>query len=283
MSSRGLTLALAAALIPAAAAAQDWNTVTYMRQRADETSLRVKLEYGAGKLRVGPATGSNLYRAIIEYDADLFDPVTDYHSGHLDIGVEGRGRHLKLKNHEAGELRLELSRDVALRLGLDFGAVEADLELGGLNIEDLEINTGASETNVRISQPNAGDCRNADFAVGAAAFHVYGLGNLHCRSLSVDTGVGDVTLDFSGTWEQDMDADISVALGGITLVLPSNVGVRVNKDTFLASFDAYRFTKRGGEYYSDNWDRATHRLSLDISGAFGSIDVRWVENTAEVP
>lgn len=283
MSSRLLVLAAVAVIVPTTAFAQDWRTVTYMRQRADENQLRVNLEYGAGRLRVGPATGATLYRAILEYDADLFDPVTDYRSGRLDIGVEGRGRSIKLRHHEAGELRLELSSDVALRLGLDFGAVEADLELGGLHIQDVEINTGASETTLRVSEPNAGDCRDADFAVGAAAFHAYGLGNLRCRSLHVDAGVGEVTLDFTGVWDRDMDANISVALGGINLVLPSDVGVRVNKDTFLASFDAYRFDRRGGQYYSDNWDRATHRLTLDISGAFGSIDVRWVQNTAIVP
>jgi len=283
-SCRPLALALVVAgLLPAAAAAQDWKTVTQVRQRAGEDELRVNVQYGAGKLRVRPARGNTLYRATLEYDADLFDPITRYRDERLTVGVESRGEGIKLGRHEAGELEIELSRHVLLRLGLDFGAVEADLELGGLHIEDIDINTGASETRLRFSEPNAGECRNADIDVGAAAFRVYGLGNLACRSLHVDAGVGDVTLDFTGTWTRDMNADVSVALGTIELIFPTDVGVRVDKDTFLASFDAYRFDKRGDLYYSDNWNRARHRLTLGVSGAFGSVDVRWVQPGATTP
>ncbi len=275
---RILALAAAAALVPAAASAQDWRTVTQTRQRAGEKQLQVDVQYGAGKLNIQPARDNTLYRATIEYDADLFDPVTRYRDGQLTVGVEGTGKHLRLKDRQGGEMRLELSPDVPLDLTLEFGAVEADMELGGLHIEKAEIHTGASETEVRFSHPNASECRRAEFAVGAAAFRAYGLGNLNCRNLKVDAGVGDITLDFTGEWRGDVNAELNVALGSANLVLPRDVGVRVNKDTFLASFDSSQFTKRNGEFYSENWEQAQHRLVIDVSGALGSINVRWVDN-----
>ncbi|MEJ2187434.1 MAG: toast rack family protein [Gemmatimonadota bacterium] len=277
---RTLTLAAAVLLVPASAWAQDWRTVTQTRQRSGETQLRVDVQYGAGKLNVEPARDNALYRATIEYDAELFEPVTRYRDGHLTVGVESTGKHLRLKDRQGGELRLALSPDVPLDLTLEFGAVEADMELGGLHIENAEIHTGASETEVRFSHPNASECRRAEFAVGAAAFRVYGLGNLNCRNLKVDAGVGDVTLDFTGEWRTDVNAELNVALGSANLVLPRDVGVRVSKDTFLASFDSNRFTKRNGQFYSENWDAAKHRLLIDVSGALGSINVRWVDNPA---
>lgn len=277
---RALTFVAAMVLVPASVCAQDWRTVTQTRQRSGEKQLQVDVQYGAGKLNVEPARDNALYRATIEYDADLFKPVTRFQDGHLTVGVEGTGRHLRLKDRQGGEMRLELSRDVPLDLTLEFGAVEADLELGGLHIENAQIHTGASETEVRFSHPNAGECRHAEFAVGAAAFRAYGLGNLNCRDLKVDAGVGDVTLDFTGQWSGNLTAELNVALGSANLVLPRDVGVRVSKDTFLASFDSNRFTKRGDEYYSDNWDAASHRIRLDVSGALGSINVRWVDNPA---
>ncbi|HKJ93555.1 MAG TPA: LiaF domain-containing protein [Longimicrobiales bacterium] len=277
---RAWLLAAAVLTLPASLAAQDWRTVTQTRQRSGESQLQVDVQYGAGKLSVEPARDNALYRASIEYDADMFNPVTRYHDGHLTVGVEGgAGVHLRLKDRQGGHMDLQLSRDVPLDLTLEFGAVEADMELGGLHIQNVSIHTGASETEVRFSQPNADQCDRAEFALGAAAFRVYGLGNLNCRDMKVDAGVGDVTLDFTGQWRNDLSARLNVALGSATLVLPRDIGVRVNKDTFLASFDSDRFTKRGGQFYSDNWDTAQRRLTLDLSGAFGSINVRWVDDS----
>ena len=42
-------------------------------------------------------------------------------------------------------MELALSRDVAMDLDMDFGAVRADIDLGGLSLTRLEIATGASE------------------------------------------------------------------------------------------------------------------------------------------
>lgn len=258
------------------AEAQDWRTVTSFRQRAEESRMDVHVRYGAGKLMIGSSAGaSELYRVGLRYDSDLFDPITKYSGGRLEVGVEGTGRSINLKNSDAGELDLRLTPDVPLDLNLEFGAVEADLDLGGLRVARLEIETGASETDVRFSRPNRTDCDRLDISMGAAALEVEGLGNANCANIGVDGGVGDITLDFSGEWRRSMEADITMALGSLTLIVPSDVGVRLDRETFLTGFDGARFVKRDGVLYSENWESARHRLSIDMSGAFGTINVRW--------
>ena len=108
MSSRTLFLAGAVmATLAAPAGAQDWRTVTSFRQRADEAALDVHVRYGAGRLLIGPSTaGGELYRVGLHYDSDLFDPITEYATGRLEVGVEGTGRSIRLRNNEAGELDL---------------------------------------------------------------------------------------------------------------------------------------------------------------------------------
>ena len=277
MFERALISAAALALtFTGAAEAQDWRTVTSFRQRAEESRMDVHVRYGAGRLLIGPSpAGSELYRVGLRYDSDVFDPITEYSSGRLEVGVEGTGRSIKLRNSDAGELDLRLSPDVPLDLDLEFGAVEADLELGGLRIARLEIETGASETEVRFSRPNGTECERLAISMGAAALEVEGLGHANCAAIDVDGGVGDITLDFSGDWLRSMEADITMALGSLTLIVPSDVGVRVERETFLTGFDGSRFGKRDGVLYSENWESARHRLSIDMSGAFGSINVRW--------
>jgi hypothetical protein len=180
-------------------------------------------------------------------------------------------------------MKLRLSPDIPLDLKLEFGAVEADLELGGLHVASLDIETGASDTSLRFSQPNRSTCESLEISMGAAAFEAEGLGNAGCRRLSAEGGVGDLTLDFSGEWKTDMTADITVALGSVTLVVPEDVGVRVEKNTFLADFTASRFEKRDGVHYSDNWESAERRLTIELQGAFGSFDIRWTSPARTSP
>lgn len=262
---------------------QDWRDMTSFRQRSDETQLDVAVRYGAGKLVIEPGTGGELYRVGLRYDSDLFDPITEYRAGRLKVGVEGVGKGIRLRNHQSGELKLAISRDVPLHVDLEFGAVEADIELGGLRIRTLNIETGASDTSLRFSAPNLIACDRFDVSMGAAGFRASGLGNANCSRLRVEGGVGDITLDFGGRWQRDIEADITMALGSVTLVIPEDIGVRVERSTFLTDFNPGGFEKRDNVYYSTNWERAARRLMVDLEGAFGSINVRWSSAAVTTP
>lgn len=279
-----LPLALVAlALLPAGGAAQDWRDVTSFRQRSDESRLDVHVRYGAGELVVRPGTAGELYRVGMRYDARAFEPVTDYRNGRLDVGVETAGRGVNLRSTESGRMRLSLSPDVPLDLDLDFGAVEAILELGGLRISRIDVETGASETELTFAEPNPLDCESLSITMGAASIEAEGLANANCGVIEVEGGVGEISLDFSGHWRRDLSAEITMALGSATLRVPSDVGVRVSKDTFLTDFNGSRFHKRDGVHYSENWDSARRRLTVDLTGAFGTIDVRWIAPATTAP
>lgn len=280
MSDRAVLVLLLTALGAAApAAAQDWRTITTMRQLAGEEMLRVDVEYGAGRLEVRPGSNNLLYRANLRYDADVFRPVSNYSNGRLKLGFEGgsiRGRNLR-----SGHLDLLLGPTIPLSLVLKFGAAEADVELGGLRIRDAQISTGASKTAIRISEPNPDVCRTIRFEVGAAQFDARGLGNLNAERLSLSGGVGEVTLDFTGRWRTNLTADIEMGLGALTLRVPRGLGVRVRKSGILTGFDSQGLIKRGDVYFSEDWDASEHRLTVNIDAALGSIRLAWVDGYTE--
>ena len=178
---------------------------------------------------------------------------------------------------KAGRLDLTLGTQVPIELMLQFGAAEADLELGGLRLQKATIQTGASDTNVRVSRPNPLTCSTARFEVGAAKFAAEGLGNLNCEDLSFSGGVGDVTLDFTGSWRADGTVEIDMGLGSLTLRLPRGLGVAVHKSSVLASFDSQGLIKRGQVYYSEGFDKSERKLNINIDAALGSIKVLWVD------
>jgi hypothetical protein len=270
------TLTALTLLAPLPLVGQDWNTKSYSRQVDGERSLRVDVEYGAGRLMIAPASAGTLYRANLRYDAEAFTPEVTYTSGRVRFGIEGNN--VRGHNMKEGQLDLRLTPDVPIDLDLAFGAADATIELGGLRLQNVEVHTGASRTELRVSAPNAVECRLLEIEVGAARFEARGLGNLNARRVTLEGGVGEVILDFTGEWKQDLNASIKMGLGSLTLRLPAGLGVKVVKGGLLASFDSQRLTKRGDVYYSQDWETATHKLSLDIDAALGSIRVEWVDS-----
>jgi hypothetical protein len=270
---------LCALMLAAPAQAQDWRTVTSLRQFNGEDELRVIVEYGAGNLSIGPASGNTLYKATLRYDANAFKPVTRYADGVVRLGIDGGS--VKGRNLKSGRLDIALSPRVPLTLDLKFGAAQANVELGGLRINELKVATGASETRLNVSELNPINCAELKFEVGAAAFTATRLGNLNCEVVNVSGGIGDVTLDFNGAWRVNSLVDIDMGLGSMTLRVPRGLGVSVRKKGVLASFDSQELIKRGDTFYSENWDRAGNRVTFNIDAALGSIRMVWVEPEGE--
>jgi len=239
--------------------------------------VQVEVTYGAGTFKVRAAEGGLLYRMNLRYDEEVFEPRAELRGRRLRLGVEGEGRSVRFcKGSCGGEMDLQLGRGIPMDLDLEFGAVRADLDLGGLHLTDLELSTGASESSVDVSELNPGSMEHASFEVGAADFTARHLGNLNARRISVDAGVGEVSLWFNGSWQRDAEVALKMGLGSMELHFPEGLGVRLSKDSFLTSLDSEGLVKRGDAYYSPDWDRAERKVSIELDAAFGSVTVHWV-------
>lgn len=275
-------LGAAALVVPGAAGAQTYRTLVESRRADQREGLRVDVDFVVGRFLLAPADGRQLYRVGLTYLEEQFDPSIAYQPELklLKIDLNGRERHADFGDmHDTRQrLDLRLAPDVPLDLDLTFGAVEADVELGGLTLRSATMGTGASESTVRFSAPNQAACDGLTLNVGAAEFAVIGLGNSRCRVVNLKGGVGDITLDFSGDWPAgtEMRVNADIGLGAVTLRVPESVGVRLNVDRFLASLSLDGFTKRDGVHFSDGYDAAATRLIVDVNAAFGSIEVDWI-------
>jgi hypothetical protein len=254
-----------------------WREVTMSRQVAAESTLAVEIRYGAGDLQVRPGASGMLYRMQLRYDEDAFVPLAVYEDGRLRVGVEGAsGRGSVRRDVSGGEMDLELASGVPMALDVDFGAVRADLDLGGLSLTDLQLRTGASETRLDVSSLNPSRLRAARLEVGAADFTARRLGNLNTSDIRISAGVGKVTLDLDGEWQSDATVDVHMGLGSLELLLPEGLGVRLVRKTLLTSLDTEGLVKRGDDYYSRDWDSAERRITVDVDAAFGSIRISWI-------
>ena len=261
--------------VTAPVGAQELRTYTSSRQLGDQDALDVRVTYGAGRFFVGAAPAGLLYRMNLRYDEEMFEPVADLDGSSLHLGVDSQGRHMRVGKQEGGELRVELARSVPTDLQLDFGAGRANVDLGGLSLTTLEVHTGAAEATIDVSRPNPVVMARAQLEVGAADFTARRLGNLNARRIEVNAGVGDITIDLTGEWREDGAVQVNMGLGSLQLRLPEGIGVKLQEKTFLTSVDTQGLVKRGDAYYSLDWDKAEHQITIDIQAAFGRVDIRW--------
>ncbi len=279
---RGVLASLAAVLCSAgAASAQTWRPYSTFRQLHGETKLDAQLEFAAGLLKVMPGRDAELYRMRLSYDADRFVPLSYYEApaSAVRLGVESSGRaglRVVSKNQLRQRAVVELSPKADLALDLNLGAGEAEVDLGGLRVTSVRLETGASRASVRFSAPNRTRCQSAVFAAGAADLTIYRLGNSRCEKVKVEGGVGKLTLDFGGAWTATQKAELTLSIGELRLRLPKRAPVRITMDRFLSSFESEGLVQRGTSWVSRNFDPAEPHLDIALKCSVGAVRVEWV-------
>ncbi|MFO7586609.1 MAG: hypothetical protein R6X22_00910 [Gemmatimonadota bacterium] len=278
--------ALVLVLLPTAAAAQepDWTDLRFRRQADGVRSIDVQVAYAAGELEVGPADPGLLYDVDLRYDALRLRPERSWEAkgdaGRLALRLgpaDGQDGNWKLDGAQPGRLRLGLGPDAAAALSIEVGAAEAQVRLGGIPLTSFTYRTGASSTVISFDAPNPERMSRLELAAGAAEFEATGLGNARFQHLEFEGAVGDVTLDFRGAWSSDAEADISVGLGALRLVLPRGVGVEIEKKGFLTGFDPGDMRKADGVWRTPDWGDARHHLRIRLRAAFGRIEVAFAD------
>jgi hypothetical protein len=267
-------------MVTAPVLAQTLRDYDYARPLRNERQLRAVVEFAAGRLMVRPGPADRLYGMVLKYDAERFQPVGSYNAGTAEV-------RLGVANHGGGGLRVNRERalpqvavvefpgGVDLTLDVTVGAAEGTLELGGLRISDLDLKSGASRTTISFDKPNPGSCRTAQLTSGAGELTISSAGNSGCRSWRFDGGVGAVTVDLDGAWPADSRMVMNLALGGVKLQAPRDLGLRVRVTGFMSGFDAKGFTKDGKTYTSSNYASAKRHIEVEVTSALGGVDVVW--------
>jgi hypothetical protein len=273
------------ALIPSAddpAAAQrgsNWRSVDMARQLHDTLPQRIRVQYVAGTVDIRGTADPLLYSMHLRYDETRMVPLHRYDAEQRSalLGLESRGSGVHASsddNDDGGELRLALPQRIPLDLELDLGGTQSRMDLGDLALLSLRLDCGATDATLQFSAPNRTHMRDLDIGVGAADFTATRLANANADQIRVRGGIGVVDLDFGGTWTRDLAVSTRLVVGKLVLRVPPDVGIRVDVQRVATSFEHPGLEKREDGWYSDNWDRAPHKLRVHAETLFGKIDVQ---------
>lgn len=264
--------------------------LTTVTERAVAESVKVvdvDIKLGSGRFDVvkGADTAGAVATLTGKYDESKYE--YDYYFAHtgkrgdLTFSSEMRSHfHTKIDSQD-NIWEIGFSPNVDIRCNFDIGAAKSDLDFSDLSISELELNVGAAAARVDFSTPNKTSLTLFKIKAGACDLDVSNIGNSRFDRLDFEGGVGSFQLDFSGKFDYSADAKISVGLGSVDIILPSDLGVRLESDdNFLSSVD---FPKRllipvrgrEGIYETDNYDTAKGQLTIRLKIGLGSADIKF--------
>ncbi len=219
---------------------------------SSDTTADVLLEFGAGKLIINPGSTDGIISGTATYNVDGVEPQ-----------VTTTGSKVTLKqdpfDFELGGLpnvnQVKNEWDLAfgsqpMELDIRAGAFEGEIELGGLNLEKVDIFSGAASTKVNFDTPNATTMSEFTFTTGASDCKLTNLGNANFSLMTFRGGAGNYTLDFSGGLSRDATVEIDAALSNVHIIVPAGTYTTLNIDGILANVNIHGDWAGGASTYS---------------------------------
>jgi hypothetical protein len=195
----------------------------------DRAPGRVEVDISIAQLLVVPAPAGEPIRVEANYDPKYYE---------LDQGSEGHpgggwtyrlrfapahSRSMALFRIKLGStpprIRIALPLDVPLVLtGEVYGAFAA-MELGGLRIEELEMNVSGGAASVSFQEPLGAPMDRLSLIGNKGSVEVTGLGNASPRTVFLEQRFGELDLDLRGAWLRDAEIQIDSEIAGGSLVV----------------------------------------------------------------
>ena len=98
------------------------------------------------------------------------------------------------------------------------------------------------------------------------------LKGLMLEKLDINAGVGEIHVDLGGAWENSFETNIKTGVGLATVILPSEVGVKIKSEKGIGISDAVGFISQGGGVYvNEAYEDADVILTVNTEMGIGDI------------
>lgn len=169
-------------------------------------------------------------------------------------------------------------------LELNYGVGNANVDLSGLAIKKLKINTGSADVNVGYSSlENKIDMDTFFIKVDLGSVNIKNLNLSRSRYVMADVGFGNIMLDFSNKPLISNNVKGSVGAGNLVILLPAEetpVLVKIH-DSWLCSVKMPSYLKKVSEntFANSTYTKdSRNALTFDVDVSMGSIIFKQKEN-----
>lgn len=241
-------------------------------ENTDE-NVKVRLEFGAGELKINPGSGEALVSGTATYNVEEFEPQVTETQTMVKISQQVENVNLipAFGNEVENRWDLELGSK-PMDLDISAGGYQGDYELGGIPLHELRVAEGAAKTDLSFSKPNPVEMDILRYDTGASQATLSGLANANFREMDFRSGAGEYRLDFSGQLQQDTDVRIKSGLSSIVIIVPEGTAATVQFEGGLANVDRSGDWRLSGDVYSLAGDGPELRITVELGA--GNLELR---------
>jgi hypothetical protein len=213
---------------------------------------RVVLDISMASFNIIPAPAGTPVRLDANYDSgsyklkETFEPSGELGwTYRLDFGKRSTFQFFHIDPDNRLDLYLPVGTPIVLSGELGIGQFQ--LELGGLWIESVDLETGIGEHGISFSEPLLAPMTNFKVDGSIGELEIRQLGNASPANARIDHSIGEVYVDLRGAWENDSEVYIRSSIGECRINLPSDrVGVElIGGSVTLGESDTRRARGRG--------------------------------------
>ncbi|MCW4050722.1 MAG: zinc-ribbon domain-containing protein [Candidatus Bathyarchaeota archaeon] len=246
----------------------------------EETELDLRIAVSR-HLRISPGA-EKLVEGTIEYDDPELKPQVTTSGGRVTIWQDDRyfRRHWGAPRNNWD---LKLGTEKPYKLRVKTGVSQADFELGGLPLIDVDIETGVGQNIVSFSDPNPEKMRRLKINTSVGDTKLDDLLNAGFTEMRLDGGVGQVKMSFTGeNLKEDARVRVEGGVGGLVIEVKEGLAASftVNGLTTVGTHGAIRTRYKNfgkGAFYTDAYMAENEpKLEFTISLGLGGVTLRTI-------
>jgi len=256
--------------------------------KSEEKELKVTLSAGFGDVAVARGTRSAVLDADIESEKGIdVDNLVEYavrdRIGYVTINTHpkaslGPGKHsVSFEGFNSDSWKLRLTDAIPISFDINLGLGKGMFDMTGLRVKDLKISAGASSVWLAFGSPNKTVIEDLTLESGLCKFSAEGLCNANFNHMKFEGGVGSYLLDFGGKLNKEVDVDIQVGMGSLTVRIPESVGARIiYEKSWIAHIDLDPdFSElQENNYFSSNYRTAAGKMNIKIDAGLGRVKIQ---------
>ena len=239
------------------------NVSEALPDNANETELTFKMTGGEFALLPG---AEGLVNGNITYNVEQWEPEFTRRQNFYEIKQVNP---FSFSGIPTGDVEntwnLFLTNALPLKINIEGGASENEFDFTGLQLTNLKIVQGASDTTIRFDAPNPLVMEDFAFTTGASSAKIFGLGNANFKTMTMSGGAGDYTLDFSGSLSQDATVNIKAGISNITIIIPANMKAVINNQGTVTNINTQGTWLLTDNTYTTLKEGFTLTINLDLS------------------
>ncbi|MEM8963402.1 MAG: hypothetical protein AAGD38_18110 [Acidobacteriota bacterium] len=238
---------------------------------------RLVLDISMGDFVIEPGPPGEPIRVIADYDANSFvleESYTPTGDGgwtyDIDFRAKGGWMGLLMRGGvEEGdnEVRIIVPRDQPFVLEGKIGIGKSETDLGGLWVEAVDIAFGTGDHFLEISEPPPFPYEHFFVDAGIGEVEVRNVGAASPARVMVEHGIGELTVDLRGPWQNDATIMLDLGIGEARVLLPQDVFADIDSSVSL------------GERTVDRRDpseipEGAPTLTVEVGGNIGELSVQ---------